>query len=99
MRQKLKNEKSRTRWMEKSKRRETRDESFYIPPAARLSTLFFRFAPSKRTQPLTDRRALLSASPCVFGLTLCKPRLSWVAEWPLRCPVASPLRRPLPQKV
>ena len=70
----------------------TQDESFYIPPAAWLRTLFFRFAPSKRTQPLPARRALLLTSPCVFVHPGRKPRLSWRR----RKALALPLRKPLP---
>ena len=73
--------------------RETGDESFYIPPAARMRVLSCRSAPFKPAHPLSARRALLLTSPCVFGHPACKPRLSCVAKRSLRCPVASPLRR------
>ena len=79
---KSKNEKCDGVAERKRRIRETRDEGFYIPPAARLRTLFFRFAASKRTQPLPTRRALLLTSPCVFDHPACKPRLSCVAVPP-----------------
>ena len=92
MRQKPKNEKTQITVEGKSEKRETRDESFYIPPAARLSTLFFRSAPFKPAHPLSARRALLLTSPCVFGHPACKPRLPWRRQKVL----ALPLRKPLP---
>ena len=79
---------------EKREQRRTGDEGFYIPPAARLRTLFFRFAPSKRTQTLPDRRALLLTSPAFSAIRPANPACPGVAERSLRCPSQVPFAAP-----